>query len=128
MSKITPAVAVRTQLVSANGSNRSAKCSCCGELKLWGAWITYVKRIKRDGSVGSTLADGRYCDSCVESGMLDLNFSDELNAGAVHANVSGSDACGQRAEAMAEHFAACRAAGVSREAAWSDWDSHPRNR
>ena len=117
---VVPATVVAVKLVSKNGANRYAKCSCCESLMVWGDTCHTVKTVKPNGKTGRALPYGKFCKSCESQGMIDLNFADELRAG--RSILQPAHDAENRSERMAEHFASHRAAGVSQQIAWQNWD------
>tara|TARA_Y100000389_G_C17047641_1_gene311179 strand:+ start:64 stop:435 length:372 start_codon:yes stop_codon:yes gene_type:complete len=120
MAVPVPATVVEVQLVSASGANRYAKCSCCESLMVWGETCHTVKRVKPNGKTGRALSYGKFCKSCEASGMIDLNFADELQAGL--RILQPTQDAESRSERMAEHFARHAACGLTQEQAWDNWN------
>jgi hypothetical protein len=117
---VVPAAVVPVRLVSKNGANRFAKCSCCDALMVWGDICHTVKTVKPNGKTGRALPYGKFCKSCESQGMITMNFGSELAAG--RSILQPAQDAENRAERMAEHFARHHAAGLSQDQAWENWN------
>ena len=104
-----------------SGSKRT-KCSCCGQIIPTGQRFFRVQRLSY--CVQSNCHHDRYMGQNHPDAIVG-NVSDALLEklpSGILSRTHWQDDAENRAERMAEHFAAHRAAGVSTEIAFENWD------